>query len=176
MRQHYREETPDQLAAVGTTTSTNSIGKSAARPTQIDTGSTNAHNRDGSRREAVRSSKESDTGLRKGSDNYGGEAATLETAGATDDSITPSSSTQSESCLQIDSGATKSTTVDHLGIGLHIGWRDDDHDAKRVSASTGTTLPPAVRTNTAEEAEALGTETDIEDDEANLLALTKTDL
>ena len=93
-----------------------------------------------------------------------------------------SSSAFSASLLRAGLEGVDGTTVDHLGSGLQLGWRDDGDrhvsHGQLTSPRTGTSpLPPAVRTNTAaEEAELLGTETDVEDDVANLLTLTKTDL
>ena len=90
-----------------------------------------------------------------------------------------SSSAFSESLLRVGLEGVDGTTVDHLGSGLQLGWRDDGDshvNLGQLTSPTGTSLPPAVRINAAEEAELLGTETDVEDDVANLLTLTKTDL
>ena len=86
-----------------------------------------------------------------------------------------SSSAFSASLLRAGLEGVDGTTVDHLVSGLQLGWRDDGDrhvsQGQLTSPRTGTSLPPAVRTNTAaEEAELLGTETDVEDE------VTKTDL
>jgi alkylated DNA repair dioxygenase AlkB len=116
--------------------------------------------------------------LEKSSANKPRNADTLKQSAA---AIDPTTATQSQSQQQPtrSDAVNDTTTTVHLGVGLQLGWRDDgDHQVKheQVIPSTGAPLPPPVRTNAAEAAELLGTETDVEDDVANLLTLTKTDL